>query len=343
MDLTKNGTTDNTLPYTATIQLSSSGGTLTTGAVNINFDFTDIKFKSMFGYIGQHSISIPRDSVDLEIYTHAFAGQAYFEDPKIHLKVNNSYGVPIRLNFTDFGAYSRINNTLYNFTLPSDCNPLDIAAPNITQVGQVIPTLRTLNKTNTPNLNNAMSNLPRYVFYGVQAQVNPVSTVNNNFVVDDSKFDVDVEVELPIWGTANYMALQDTGKFDFKDVVENIGDVQWAMFRLNVTNGFPTEVGVQVYFTDSVFNVVDSLFNETKEIIKSGAINSDGKVIQSTLKTTDVVFNRERFKKLSPVRYVLIRGHASTTNSGLTNVKVYSNYTVEAQVAVQVQIDADLN
>lgn len=343
IDLSNSGIDDNKLPVTIELFLDDSGNPINSGnQVTIDFNFTDIKFKAAFGYLGQKNINIALDSINLEMYTNALEGTAYFEDPKINAKITNSYGIPIRFKLDNLSAYSNVYNNLYSINLPPYYNPLIINAPTINQLGQSKITNINLNKTNC-NIQEVISNLPKYIFYSVDAMTNPDPNVNDNFVLDVSKFDVDVEVELPLWGRAKYFVLQDTTKFNFSDFMEDIKIVDWALFRTNITNGFPVEVGIQIYFTDSLYNVVDSLFGQQTEVISSGIINSDGRVVQSTLRSTDMLFSRDRLRRMEPVKYALFRGYANTTNNAQELVKIYTDYDIDIQIGIQTQLTVKPN
>ena len=43
------------------------------------------------------------------------------------------------------------------------------------------------------------------------------------------------------------------------------------------------------------------------------------------------------------VKYVLFRGYASTTNNAQENVKIYSNYGIDIQMALQAQFSINQN
>ncbi|OFX59452.1 MAG: hypothetical protein A2046_09640 [Bacteroidetes bacterium GWA2_30_7] len=338
IDLTSGPSNYNQLSYTVELWLDDSSSPVqASDNLSINFDFSSIKFSSAYGYFGQKNINIPLDSIVLEVYANAFQGNASVEDPKMNIYINNSYGMEIKANITNLSGYSNIYQPT-PLILPSFYNPITIQGPSFNQIGQSLLTEMFLNKSNC-NIKSVMSNLPHYILYSVDAQTNPNATpsLQTNFVLDSSKLDVDIEVELPLYGSAKYFVLQDTTEFDVSKFFKDLNPIDWVMFRTNITNGFPTDIGVQAYFTDSLYNVVDSLFERDTQFISSGVINSEGKVIQSTLQTTDVLFPKNRIKKLENVKYALFRGYASTTNNAQEAVRIYSNYGVEVQLAIQAQ------
>lgn len=333
----------NKLPYSVEVSINNSSAPVTSmDNISVKFDFANIKFMSAFGFLGKHNINMPLDTVVLDMYVNALAGNASSENPKLNIYIHNSFGMEAKVQINNLTAFSHVTGSSYGLTLPSFYSPILVSGPGLNQVGQSVLSQIFIDKTNS-NIQSVMSYLPYYIFYSADAQTNPNSDANpnlqSNFVLDQSRIDVDMEVIVPLWGRAKYLVLQDTVSFDVSSFFNDLKPIDWVLFRTNITNGFPTEVGVQGYFTDSLYQVVDSLFERDTEFISSGVLNSDGKVISSTLRTTDILFPRNRIRKLENVKYVLFRGYASTTNNAQEVVKIYSNYGVDIQMALQAQFN----
>lgn len=327
----------NKLPYSLELSINNSSAPINNSDnLSVNFDFSNVKFGAAYGYLGQNSFNVPLDTVVLDMFDNVLAGNIVAEDPSINIYIRNSFGMEVQVMINNFTAQSQVTNTNYNLTLPSFYNPVLISGPSINQVGQSVLSTISIDKTNS-NIQSVMSYFPYYVFYSADAQTNPNSSNQNNFALDTSRIDIDMEVIMPLWGRAKYLILQDTVSMDVSSFFNDLRPIDWVLFRTNITNGFPTEVGVQGYFTDSLYNVVDSLFERETEFISSGVLNSDGKVIQPVLRTTDILFPRNRIRKLENVKYVLFRGYASTTNSAQETVKIYSSYGIDVQMALQAQ------
>ena len=348
IDLTNGNHSYNKIPYNIELSIDNSSSPVNNSDnIAVNFDFSNIKLAAAFGFLGKSNISIPLDSVVLDMYVNALAGNATAFDPRLNIYIHNSFGMEVQVQINNLAAFSHVTNSAYGLiTNSSFLNPFLISGPGLNQIGQSVLSEMYIDKTNS-NIQNVMEYLPHYIFYSVDAQTNPNSDLNpnlqSNFVLDTSKINVDMEMIVPLWGRAKYLVLQDTVDFDVSEFFEDLNPIDWVLFRTNITNGFPTEVGIQGYFTDSLYNVVDSLFERQTEFISSGIINSDGKVIQSTLRTTDILYPKNRIQNLEDVKYVLFRGYASTTNNAQENVKIYSNYGIDIQMALQAQFSINQN
>jgi hypothetical protein len=261
-------------------------------------------------------------------------------NPIIRLHIRNSFGVPISLLFSDFKIYSTVSDSYVNYTFPSAFNPKIITAPLIP--GLAATTSIQLDTTNFLPIRTVVSENPKYVYIKTVATTNPVGSSQYNFVTDTSHLSVDLEVELPMWGRASWWVMQDTLDFNFsdyyKDSVPDLSNVDWIKLRINILNGLPTEAGVQIYLTDSLYHVIDTVFSpQNMDIIKSGILGSTGKVVSPTRKTSDVMIYGSHLSGMLNVKKALIRGYIHTTNQGSTNVRFYSNYALDVKMGVQVQ------
>jgi len=338
----------NQLPVSLSLTLVNSGNpVLPTNQVSVNMSINTLQYKIIYGNIGQRNIPIQEDTVNVEIFNNTLQGSVYFMDPKFRLFVSNSFGVPFNATFSDFKIYSSVSNQYVTYPFPSAYNPLLVAAP--TTVGQqpvVTPII--LDTTTFPNIRTIVSENPRYVHVTTNAQSNPTGSTQYNFIQDTSRLAVDLEVELPLWGRASWWILQDTLDFNFsdyyKDSTIDLHNVEWVKFRLNILNGMPTEAGVQIYLTDTLYNIIDSIFTpQNMGIIASGILGGTGKVIAPTRKISDVMYYGSRLANLQNVKKALVRGSVHTSNMGATIVRFYSEYAIDVKMGVQVQAKINTN
>lgn len=341
IDLTKDSPNYNKLPVYYTINLNNSPATFLTGdemfSATVSID--SINYKTVYGFLGQQTVAIPDDSVHIDIFDHAFQGNLFFKDPKFKFQIKNSFGIPLQFQFDTFRTYTVASQTYEYFQFPIQYSPLNVNYPSISQIGQSKETYVTLDTLSFPEIRNLIETNPKYIKFGVTSMFNITDPgTNNNFIMDTSKFSVDLKVELPLWGHASYFVLQDTFDLDMSDVFKNTDEIDWINFRLNIDNGMPTEVGTQVYFCDSLYNVIDSLFDPNNmQIIESGVLDAAGKVVQSTHKTTDVKYTKERIDPLENCKYIFVRGYLHTTDKASRLVRFYSNYDIRVKFGIQAE------
>jgi len=351
---------NNTLPVVTNNSYDLSGFTISFGAdnkLNINFSITvyadanpnnspytlnlneafqNIKFHKIFGYIGKRSFSINQDSVDFDIYQNNIDGSIQLEDPKLNIYIRNAYGMPINVNFTKLDAKSSVNPPyIVSITGSGLPNPLLIQAPTFAQIGQSILTKISLSKTNS-TIVQAVNMSPNYLDFLVEALSNPNGNpaTDQNFVIDSSKFEVDIEAELPLFGSASGFKLQDTVDFDLGD---DIDEVEWVILKVYTSNGFPLDVSMQIYFADSLGNKLDSLLTSIDQIISSGIVGPapSYKVITPTEKHLSIQINQQKMDNLLKAEKLIILANLSTTNNGVDKVKIYSDYEIDVKLGVQ--------
>lgn len=327
VDFSSTGAT-NTLPinYTVTFNNSGTGQACTNLNFSIRTDFSNMRIARAFGNFGQRSLTVNVDSSRISIFNNSLGGTVYFDDPKMTFLISNSFGMPIDAHLTSlYSIQSSGPNIPVTGNIP---DPLPINVP--ASIGQTANSSFFLDKNNS-NIQTVVNAQPRYIGYTVNATSNlPASSYN--FVEDSSRFKVDLDVDLPLKGYALGLTVQDTTDFSF----DNIKEVQSAVFRINITNGFPASAYTQIYFTDSVYQPLDSmLINPQDLVIESALVDGAGLVIQPLHKMHDEPFNRTRLEHLFNAKKLLIRAVINTKDSPLQHVRIYSTYRLDVKIGVR--------
>ncbi len=339
-DMTNGGTAFNEFIANFEVTLSGSGNPVTTSnQIVLNLNLNNMKFDKIFGDIGQMSISPDVDTIDISVFKNVL-GTANFSlaDPRIKVWISNSYGVPIDASLSQFEGYTPGTGT---FPITGSPNPLPIQSPNFSQIGQVLTDSFTLNNSNS-NFATVINNTPKFLIYKINSLTNPAGgTTHNNFVIDTSRLKVDMEVELPLYGTASNFVLMDTISFEISETLPD--EVESALIRTFNSNGFPFDVDMQVYFVDSLYTKLDSLVIPNQLILQSATVNPGTGIVTSPSQTTyDAVLTKPRLDNLGGSKYLLIKAIANTFNNGTTNVKIYSNYKIDFKLGLKVQVKAKI-
>lgn len=340
-DMTNSGNSFNEFVVNFEVTLSGSGSPiLSTEQITLTQTLSNMKFDKIFGDIGQMSLSPDVDSVDISIFKNVLgAGSFTLADPKIKFFISNSYGVPIAASLSQFDGYTPGGGS---FAITGSPNPLPILSPNFSQIGQVLTDSFTLENSTPSNIATVINNTPKYLIYKINSLTNPLGgSTHTNFVIDTSRFKADMEVELPLWGTATNFVLLDTVPFKISETLPD--EVESVLIRTFNSNGFPFDVDMQVYFVDSLYAKLDSLVIPNQLILKSGTVNTTtGKVVSSSSTTYDGVLTKSRLLSLKTSKYLLVKAIANTANGGTTNVKIYSNYKLDVKLGLQVQVKAKI-
>lgn len=332
-DLTLGNTTFNKMNATMVTTITGSGQPIVgTENVTVGFGFSNMLFENAKGYFGQNNLGITGDTVLLKLFQNSTAGYFELVNPKIRFFADNSFGFPIRMNFSGLKTINISNGNQY--PLVGYPTVFNIAAASA--MGQSANSLFELNTSNTSNLSTVVSSTPKYFVFSANAQSNPAGNVPPlNFITDTSKLKIRTEVELPLEGSAYGFELKDTVDFNFN---EDVSQLETVMFRLNIDNGFPVELKSQIIFLNDNYQPIFTIFNTPESVVTSALVNSAGRVNERSKKITDIHLTDAQIRLLPSAKYLLINAVSQTLNgpSGLV-VKIYDDYTLNLKLGLQVK------
>ncbi len=348
-NLTQNGVS---LSYPTTAQYSGSSPTNVSGTIDLNgyvldffndeievryiatnaagerkylqnmvLQFHDFEYSFIQGYFDQYEFDLPSESILINLFETAIGGSLNIEDPKIKLKITNSFGVPIGMIAENLTAETMSEGTMNVYTVLDD--GIAFNYPTAMEVGQSKITNIGVNKDNS-NLSEIISSSPTQLNYELGAMTNPANDPSiKGFVLDTSQFSVDVEMELPMWLSASDFAVEEVSEFD----ASFFEDIESAEFKLITENGLPIEAGVQVYFLNENNEVLDSLFDAGNlTLIPAAEVNAAGEVTSISSAENITEFSIDRIAKIKNATQISIKGVVSTAEMGTVAVKFYTDY-----------------
>jgi len=327
------------LPVDFHVELYNEGSPIfPTDQIEIVATIQNLDFEAIFGYVGDYELMGQADSIELEIFDNElFVGTVQFADPQVNFNIRNSFGVPAEANITRFTAFNSKGDSL-QLTMDPSINPYRFDFPTLSEFGQIKESTWSLNGSNT-NLSDFLEFLPTSIIYSVKATSNPDGpTGPYNFVSDASMMDIGFEFVLPVWFKTNDFALQDTIELDLGDIGEDADMIKQANVLLTVSNGLPIDIDLQVYFVDSLYAPVDTLFGINQQpLIKSGILDADNIVQFPGTKTILVQFTGDEIANLETVRFAIIKAGLKTPQyDENVYVKFFDYYKVDFKISVDV-------
>jgi hypothetical protein len=333
------GGNQNRLAIIYTVTLHGSGGPNNSPYnINLGESFNNIKFSKILGDFKQIPFDLPDDTVGIRIFNKTIEGSVNFENPMVHVYAYNSFGMPIQLNINSFVATNGPPGTtdvpLAGAGIPS---PWNISGAS--GIGQVAETQFDLDKTNS-NIWDAIAIAPKKFVADISGMSNPGGGISNNFALDTSRLKVDAQIEIPMFGKALNFILGDTIDLEFG---QDMDKVEFMLFKINTTNGFPVEAIQQLYFIDEAGHPIDSLLVPEQQTLTAAPCNGapDYRVTQSVLKSTESRFEHNRVVPLKNCKKIVIRARLLTTQSGTQLVKFYSDYSLLVRIALRVKFNVN--
>jgi|GEM_PF-1042801 hypothetical protein len=353
-DMTEGGTASNefNINYSITLEKSTNIPAQLTDNASMSIGLNNTSFQKLFGYIEQPFLSPNLDTVPITLFNNTVPGGGTFTlvNPQVRFILTNSYGVPINATFNTLMGYNPVASDYPVTVVDPKLNPWQMPYPTIGQIGQSVKDSVNISNANTNNtLSMAINHTPKFFVYSVNAQANPNGkpiAPNTNFVLDTSKFIVDFQITLPLWGTASNILLMDTVPFSFSQ--STLNSVDSLLIRINATNGFPVDMGFQAYFVDSIspaqkYNVIDSIVSPYQVILPSANVDTNtGKVNIAVNKISDFTFGKARMNKIKNVKKLILKGTFVTYNNAKTNVKMYSTYFMAIKIGVLAQLQTKI-
>lgn len=327
----------NELEVDAEIVFQSTGGAPVTSASEIVFqnEFIYNEFEKLFGYIGKYQQNLGPEQVAISVFTQSLGGGSFtLVDPKIKVNIANSFGVPIEARISRLDGVK--DGSVMGVTgFP---NPLPIPTLQPSEVGTTKYDSIVLNKDNS-NFVNVLNSQPDSIVGGVSVDINPGPVTNTNFITRNSEIDFDLEVDIPLWGTASDFSVKQEVPFELS--LDSMIEVNNITMKLYTENGFPVDLGIQLYFYDTTTNtLLDSLFNGTGLILDGGVPGSDGVVKTASINTNIVEASKERIDKLRQANKAEIVGRFNTSkvNGKSENVK----FMIQNALLLKFGVDVDL-
>lgn len=337
LDLTKQATPYNRLMVKIKITFNKSAmsdAILAGRNVNFTMGVLDPQFKRIYGYFGNEAITIPTSKVSINLFDASTNdGSVYFENPKLNLYIDNSYGMTVQLNtLNPFNGIDLDNNTI---PITGVSMPFTIDRANL--IGEKRRTTRILQAPQVNVLQLAAAPV-KEIEFGAQGVINPAGK-EKNFALDTSLVTLTSEIELPFYGYFRNFG------FDTKTSFTPPSDadiLEFAEIKLIIENGFGFGLKAQVYYLDANDVVVDSLFKtvDAQNIIPTANVNPiTGKVINKTVKTTFIKLDQATLQKMNNqgVTQIRLKAEALSYNNGNTSFKVFPEDSMIIKAGLKVK------
>jgi hypothetical protein len=328
IDLTKGGTTTNTISYSLQATFTDNGQAVG-GAASLSVDFKlgSLNFKALYGKFGTPAFQTTRDSVNVDIFDNIKTGVFQLQDPSLTINAINSFGVPAVLDITQIQAVKQDQSVvmLSGQAVSTPNNPYVIGAPATVASGAV--------KTSIP-VNGGNSNLPQFVsslvhdlVYQFSGQLSSAG-VARNFVLDTSRLTLGVDFELPLYGQMSGLTLKK--QYSFGGL--GIDNVQKSSLTVTTVNDFPLGTYLQLYFVTNTGEVLDSLFTDNKAFIEAAPVDATGVATSSSTVVKTVVLDKAKVNKVNGASFILLEAILSTTNNGTVPIKILDKDKLKVNV-----------
>jgi len=155
---------------------------------------------------------------------------------------------------------------------------------------------------------------------------------------DERLLDINPLTTEPYWKEDTQVRLSFTMPFEIGNIYQNSEEIVELTFRLNMYNGFPSYVSVQLYFIDEFGISVDQLFDDGSVELTPATANSSGEITSKPHEQKDIPFSYDRIDNLQFVNRIMISVVFNTENIDAELVGFYDEYFVDVQIGVKAQL-----
>lgn len=343
-----------TIQYTYTIKNT----TLTTvmvpapEALYFEFSMTDIEPRYVVGFFGTREIYSGNSVVNIPIIDSRYVQDStiFFKEPRLNISLHNPIAMPFNINIQGIGLINVELKDTIELETDQSVFSVDGGVASFPEPTQVSIAPANFNY----EFNNQNSNLDELigkVYDKVRLNYNVISNpegkdpANNNVANFDS---IDVEVEshaiFPLHVRVSNFVYDDTVAFDFETEVlssfeedvdttllDNLDSIK-VVFGIN--NLIPLELYGQIYLSDDDYQIIDSVFNSSNDVLLAPAIvDEDGEVTEAGISVIELMVGPEKRNLWRPGKHIIFAAKASSADQENDQfVKVYDTSGLEFYV-----------
>lgn len=289
-------------------------------------------FTYIEGFVPKKDIKIDAGSVDVSLYNQIVKGDLKFEDPRISVLVENSYGYPMRTKVNLIKSISKRGDTISLSSSQLINDGFDFPYPTLQEIGQTKKLRFDFNNSNS-NIKDVLNSGPNTILYSIDAVANPNNDTQNGFMTDSTTLKIGLEVEIPVWGSAT--------NFEVRDTIENINlssldNAQSAEIKFVADNEMPVGIALKVYFLDNNNQVLDELSSSALTFIGAAPVDSKGNANGISTKEAYVPISAEKIAKIKTATRMSFIANFNTTGFGATPVRILASQNLNLRAGLKV-------
>ncbi len=289
-------------------------------------------FSYLEGYMPKKEIAIDNGSVDVSVYNQIVTGDLTFEEPKISILVENSYGYPMRSKLNLVRAIGKKGDTISLNTTATANGNFDFPYVALNEVGKTKYKRFDFTNANS-NIKALLNSAPNTILYDIDAVANPDALQLNGFMTDSTNLRIGVEVDIPVFGSAK--------NFEGRDTVSNLNlsildNVQAAELKLASDNQLPVAIMIQGLFMDATGRILDNLAVSPFKLVDAAQVDANGNVTKSTPNEVIIPLTAEKIAKIRSATRLILSTNFETSQKGAVPVRILSTQEVNLRAGIRV-------
>jgi hypothetical protein len=325
---------DNTLVFKYQAKTKSTGDPV---KLQVGAAIQNIAFGYCEAFMSQKSIDLTPGEVKLDFFEEQAQGGVKFENPRITVTLDNSYGFPMRTKINYIKAINDKGDTILLSAKGLTGADFDFPFPDLAknEVGKT-KTFKYDFTTSSSNIKEMLNSNPVKIQYSIDVLANPYAITSPGFVTDSTTLKIGVEVDIPFYGTSDNFKVKQ--KFENINFASALANIQEAELKLVTDNELPVGVDLEMDFLDRDGKVLTQLAQGKFSFIQAANIDAKGNVTSKTSNSQTINFDKTKTDILRKCEKIQLRYYFSTSNKGATPVQVLANQNLNIKMGVKAKL-----
>jgi hypothetical protein len=302
--------------------------------LNVGGNIQNIGVLYMEAFMKKQDLQLDAGFVTLDFYDEQANGNIKFENPRITVLVENSYGFPMRTKINYIRSVSVNNDTLFLNAKGLTDSGFDFPYPSLqnNEVGQK-KTFSYDFTSATSNIKDILNSKPKSILYDIDVVANPNDEKGIGFITDSTNLKIGIEVDIPLYGSAKDFAVKQEFKdIDFASILTSVQDCE---LKIVADNTLPVGVMAQLDFLDANDKLLTQAAAAPFKIIDAGTVDANGKVSKPAKSETFLPFDVAKTDLLRLCKKVVVRFYFSTSDNGSIPVNIYADQQVNLRIGLK--------
>lgn len=305
--------------------------------INLDLDIANPEFDVIFGAFGIDTFDVNQQKVDLGFFDDLGGEGIVFESPQIEFSIDNGFGLPIGIDFSNVYALYENGDTLYfSGSLPDQ--PQNVDAATVSNYGDIVSTTITINENNS-NIRTILASSPKEMIFNLTGYSNYESD-QSNWLADESAMDINAQVSIPLrlnmdgFGYENEVELDD---------LSDLEGTQELTLLINTVNQLPFDGVLDLYMLDED-SVVLSAIEGSVLFATPTQFGEDGKVSEPSDNRAEITLGSADIDALinAATLKTVIRLDSYNAAEG-DFVEVFADYTLQLKIGIAGAVSINLN
>ena len=294
---------------------------------------TDLDFSYLEGYFGKQRYPGVDEVLRIDFFDNYLGGDIAFVQPRITVSVRNSFGVPSRA----------VIDELFVITVTGDTIPVsgsvvedgfDFAYPDLP--GTERTTRYVVDETNS-NVLDLIQAKPVALHYRISALINPDGDSDiTGFLADTSSYTAQVNVELPLYGSADDFRIRDSFPINLGNKYR---EITAATLRITTDNEIPFDLSLTGTFVDAAGNALADLTEGELLVIEAAPTDNSGQASGSRQVTTDVPLSTETLGRIREATALVLETTFATSDGGDRPVRVLDRQELRVRIGARLNAE----